>query len=305
LDLGIDSLGRIELASGLEKVINIKIKDEVIGKSFTVKDLILNVEAIIPASGYREDISAKEDALNFDSNYWRKLLEVLPDKENMDKIDIKPSFFANTIYNAISTSVFLFFKIFYGLKVIDVKNTPREGPLIIYANHSSYYDGFLIISSLPLYAKRNIFLLGFKKYFDLPIIRHLLKIGRIVPIDYYSHFTEALRSSYYIIKNGKNICLFPEGHLSLNGSVQNFKKGFAILAKETGAKLLPVCIEGAIHAWHRSWRFPKLHRIKVTVGKVLDLKELESIGRSVGAKDIYEAISKGAREELLKLRQEQ
>ena len=36
LDLGIDSLGRIELAAGLERVLGIEIKDEIIGKAFTV-----------------------------------------------------------------------------------------------------------------------------------------------------------------------------------------------------------------------------------------------------------------------------
>ena len=47
LDLGIDSLGRIDLVLGIERLFNIEIKDEVIGQSFTVRDLIRGIEPLL------------------------------------------------------------------------------------------------------------------------------------------------------------------------------------------------------------------------------------------------------------------
>ena len=47
LDLGIDSLGRVELIIALEQALNIRIPNELMAKIFTVKELILEIERLI------------------------------------------------------------------------------------------------------------------------------------------------------------------------------------------------------------------------------------------------------------------
>jgi len=135
----------------------------------------------------------------------------------------------------------------------------------------------------------------------VPVIRNLIKIGRIIPLDFSSHFLEALRSSFYILRNGKSLCLFPEGLRTLDGKIIEFKKGFGILAKESGATLVPAFIEGAFEAWPRTATFPKRHPIKVKFGKPLDIEKLEKEGLKMGAKDSYNAICISARKALIDL----
>ncbi|MCK5451742.1 MAG: AMP-binding protein, partial [Candidatus Omnitrophica bacterium] len=299
LDLGIDSLGRIELVSGLESLFGRDIESEIIGRSFTVGDLIKGIEPLLEEQAEGIPIDKEKKV----PETWREKLQVLPKEENLKKIDLSPGFMtalADFIFVGIS---YLFFRIFYNLKVEGTENIPPKGPYILYSNHTSYFDGFLVAVSLPRFPMLDLFFVGFRPYFTVPIIRNLVRVGRIIPLDFSSHLLEALRSSYYVLASGKKLCLFPEGIRTLDGEVMQFKKGFGILTKETGAKLVPVVLEGAHQAWPRTRKFPRFHPIKVRFGKPLEIKEAERIGYETGAGDSYEAICLGARDTLIKLKE--
>jgi len=125
---------------------------------------------------------------------------------------------------------------------------------------------------------------------------------RLIPFDYSAHFLEALRSAYLVLQRGKGLCFFPEGMRSPTGKVGKFKKGFGILAKESGALLVPVAIEGAYEAWPSTAKYPKRHPIRVRFGKPLLPEDLEKEGLAMGAKDSYEAICVAARKALIELK---
>jgi long-chain acyl-CoA synthetase len=299
IDLGIDSLGRVELASSMEKVFRIKIKDEVIARAFSVKDLILEIEALFER-GEEEAYEGWDEAPR-DENYWRELFRTPPEKENLNKIDLSPGFLSWIGGFLFLLPFHIMFKLFYRLRVEGTENIKGIERHILYANHTSYFDGLVIGSSFPGFPRLDMFFIGFRPYFNVIIIRSLIKIGRIIPIDFSSHLTEALRSCYYVLEKGRNLCIFPEG-MRTNGEIKEFKKGFAILAKESGAKLVPVLLEGSYEAWPRTSKFPKRHPIKVTFGKAMNVDEAEKIGREAGLTDSYEAVCAGARKTLLELR---
>ncbi len=299
IDLGIDSLGRIDLALGLEKLFNVEIKDEIIGQAFTVKDLILGMESLLAKGA--EELSAEEKEIVFDSNYWKRVLDVRPKEESLKKIDLHPGFVTWLSCFIFTCWHWIIFKLFYSLKVEGKENFPKSGSYILYINHTSYFDGLLMAASLPRFPRLELFFVGFRPYFSVPIIRNLIKIGRIIPLDFSSHFLEALRSSFYVLRNGKSLCLFPEGLRTLDGRIGEFKKGFGILAKESNATLVPVFLKGTFEAWPRTAKFPKRHPIKVKFGKPLDVGKLEKEGLQMGAKDSYDAICISARKALINL----
>jgi long-chain acyl-CoA synthetase len=301
LDLGIDSLGRIELASCMEELFHVKIKDEIIGRAFTVKDLVLELDAFLRNAGKlscAEQVSAPGDR-----NYWNGLLESLPENKNLDKLDLGPGFFAWLAGFLFLVPFYILFKLCYRLKVEGADNALNIKCHILYANHTSYFDGLLAGIALPKFPRLDMFFIGFAPYFNVIIIRNLVKIGRIIPLDFASHLTEALRSCYYVLKNKKNLFIFPEGMRTLDGNIGEFKKGFGILAKESNARLIPVLMEGAYEAWPRTSRFPNIHPIKVKFGKSFDIRELENRGIKTGITDSYSAICYGAREALIELKE--
>ncbi|NQT23141.1 MAG: AMP-binding protein, partial [Candidatus Omnitrophica bacterium] len=297
MDIGLDSLGRIELASALERAIGLKIDGEIIGKAFTVGDLIKGITPLILKRP--KSFSIDEKSMEFGTDYWKNLFEIPPNSKTLSKIDLTPAIGAWIFGILFSLFVYLYFRIFHGLKVEGKENFPLKGPCILYANHTSFYDGLVLSASFPMFPRLDLFFVGFRAFFDVPVIRNLIKIGRIIPLDLATHLLEALRSSYYVLKSGRKICMFPEGLRTLDGKVADFKKGFGILAKESNVKLLPVYIDGAFGAWPRTKRFPTLFRpIKVKFGRVIKLEELADKSDTTSS---YEAICLEAKNTLIKL----
>ena len=304
LDLGIDSLGRIELASGLEVAFEAAINDEAISKAFIVKDLVSGITESLKEA---KDIPREEQGIMPGPDYWKETLHVLPKKENLEMLELEPGFFAWLFRFVLTAIDCLIFKLFFNINEKGAANVPKEGAYILYGNHTSFLDGPAIAACLPRRAEFQIFYFVFGPYFFRPfvrsrLLRNLVKMGRFIPFDFSTHFLEALRSSYYVLHHGKGLCFFPEGLRSSNGNIGEFKKGFGVLAKETKAKLVPVAIEGAYEAWPSTAKYWKLAPIKVTFGKPLLPEDLEKEGRAMGAKDSYEAICVAARNALVKLK---
>ena len=308
LDLGIDSLGRIELASYLELAFGADIKVEAISRAFTVKDLILGITAALKgAKGIRPE---EDKGLPTRPDYWKKHLQVLPKEEHLGALEFSTDFFAWLLRFSITAVDFWIFKLFFSIEEEGAENVPKEGGYILYPNHTSDLDGPAITACLP---RRPVFQLFyflfipyfFRPYIKSPLLRNLVKMERFIPFDYSTHFLEALRSAYLVLQRGKGLCFFPEGLRSTTGKVGKFKKGFGILAKETGAKLVPVAIEGAYEALPSMAKHPKLHHIRVRFGKPLLPEDLEKEGLAMGAKDPYDAICIAARKALIELKDKQ
>ena len=87
LDLGIDSLGRVELMVMLEQTLNVTIPDEAMAKASTVKELILEIERLVPGEGAREEPvpEVKDRAI------WNEILNEKPAKDVIKKINLAPN----------------------------------------------------------------------------------------------------------------------------------------------------------------------------------------------------------------------
>ena len=301
LDLGIDSLGRIELTSGLESAFSADLKVESVSKAFSVKDLILGITDALKRA---KDIPMEDQGVTIGEDYWKEHLNILPKEETMQMLELSTGYFA-WLFRFILTAIdCLIFKVFFSIKEEGAQNVPKEGAYILYGNHTSFLDGPAIGACLPRRQVFQIFYFVFGPYFFRPfiknrVLRNLVKMGRFIPFDFSTHFLEALRSCYYVLKHGKGLCFFPEGLRSTDGKIGEFKKGFGVLAKVTGAMLVPVAIEGAHEAWASTAKYPKRYPIRVRFGKPLQPEVLEKEGLSMGTNDPYEAICLAARKALV------
>jgi len=304
LDLGIDSLGRIELTSGLESAFSADLKVETISQAFSVKDLILGITEALRGA---KDIPMEDQGVAIGEDYWKEHLNVPPQEETMQMLELTTGFFAWVFRFLFTAFDCLMFKIFFKIKSEGSQNVPITGAYILYGNHTSFLDGPAIGACLPRRPVFQIFYFVFGPYFFRPfiknrVLRNFVKMGRFIPFDFSKHFLEALRSCYFVLKNGKGLCFFPEGLRSTTGEIGEFKKGFGILAKVTGAMLVPVFIDGAHQAWPSTAKYPKLYPIKVRFGKPLLPGDLEKEGLKMGTKDSYEAICMAARKALIELK---
>ena len=298
-DLGIDSLGRVELMAVFEKIFRINISESWMAKIFTVREFILEAEKMILEGELQGD---KARAVEAEIPLWSGILNTDPDKNIVEKIDLSPGWIARTCSLFIGVILYIIFKLFWRLKVFGVKNLPLEGAFILCPNHASFLDAFLIVASLPRWLREHMFFLGFRAYFEVPLIRNIVRLIRVIPIDPGAQLVDAMQACAYVLRNGRAACLFPEGIRSIDGEVKEFKKGVGILAKELNIRLVPAYIKGSYESWPRTNRFPKLHPITIVFGRPKTIEELKKEGLRLGAKDDYEAIALGTREEVVRLK---
>jgi long-chain acyl-CoA synthetase len=300
LDLGLDSLGRVEVMAAIEKILKLDIPEASMAKVFTVREFILEIEKLLLDKKLqdKEVLPAKIETL-----LWSDILKTKPAKEIIRKIDLSPVWMARVFTEFGSLLLYITVKIIWQLKAWGRKDLPCNEAFILCSNHVSFLDAFLIAASLPAGFKKHTFFVGLRGYFEVPLIRNLVKSIRVIPIDPNLRLVEAMQACAYVLRSGKVVCIFPEGGRSIDGEVKEFKKGVGILAKELGVRLLPVYICGAYAAWPRTKRFPKPHPITVVFGKPHHPEELRRQGIRLGAKDDYEAVASGIREEVMRLKE--
>ena len=144
---------------------------------------------------------------------------------------------------------------------------PREGPLIIAANHASNLDAVVIGSWLIPRLGRRIHWLGKKELFDWPLIGWAAANGGVHPVDRGAADVEAFRLAQRILDEGHILFVFPEGTRSRDGVLQPARDGLALLALRTGAPVVPLGIAGSHRVWPRGQRFPHPGgRVTVRVG---------------------------------------
>lgn len=131
------------------------------------------------------------------------------------------------------------FKVFYRYKVINKSNIPNDGKgYIIACNHMSYSDPVL----LGLGQKRRLNFMAkdelFKNKFFAFLIRHL----GAFPVKRGAGDGKAIKNGEDIINEGNLMTIFIEGGRSKTGELMRPRSGFAVIAQQTKAPVVPACI---------------------------------------------------------------
>lgn len=293
LDLGVDSLSRVELAIALEKKFNINIPDADFSEIFTVQELIAKIGSLLNTG--QEKLKPNLQPV------WSQIIQKEPKQEILDKINLYPGVADKMISFILLNLTLLALKIFWRLEIKGRENLPRNKPFILCPNHASYLDGFVAASSVGIRQELNLFFLGYSVYFQHPLVKWAVKIARLIAVDPALNLSEAMQASSYVLRNNKSLCVFPEGERSIDDQVKSFKRGTGILIKETSALVVPCYIRGSHRSWPRGKTFPRPYPIKIIFGKPCTKEELEKAGAKKTNGDEYEAIAAGLREKVLEL----
>jgi len=127
-----------------------------------------------------------------------------------------------------------------------------EGGLIVCANHASWLDAYLV--QYAVFPTQLTFLMS-EIFYDLPILGIYFRAMRARPIRDRSEgrpSVSAMKAALAALEDGEAICVFPEGVLSYTGRMsEKGQRGVALLARKTGATVLPVGIRGAAEVYSR------------------------------------------------------
>ena len=167
-------------------------------------------------------------------------------------------------------------KIFFRVEVSGVQNLQKAGSkVLIVANHVSLLDGVLIAAFLP---RKITFAIdgdwGAKWY-----VRLFSGLVDFCPLNPTNPL--AIRTLIDEVNKNKTVMIFPEGRISVTGSLMKVYEGAGVIAAKTGAKIVPLRIDGAQYSKFsyignivKTQMFPK---IKMFVLPSCDLKVTDSL----------------------------
>ncbi len=141
--------------------------------------------------------------------------------------------------NWLNDLLSIVFRTFYRLEVSGLENIAKAGDnAIIAMNHVSFLDAPIAVSLLP---KRPVFAvdIGISKQWW---IQPFLPFVRTMALDPLKPM--ALRTIINAVREGNMLVIFPEGRITLTGSLMKIYDGAAMIADKSDAMVVPVRIEG-------------------------------------------------------------
>lgn len=133
------------------------------------------------------------------------------------------------------------FKFWYRPTIINSEVVPKEGPVMICADHIHLFDQCGIIIS----NKRVIHYMAKKEYWDSWKTRWFFNAAGCIPVNRQIHDEEAKSAALDVLNNGGVIGIFPEGTRNKTKEfLLPFKFGAVSMAKKTDATIVPVGITG-------------------------------------------------------------
>ena len=252
LDLGFDSLGRVELLTDIESELGLAVDEDAVNQIFTIADLLEAIEE----AGRGSSAGGRS---------WKEKLTADGDEE-LARQFIRESRTSLTYFGFPTIRFFgAIAKIPFRTKVRGLDKLPKEAPFLLCPNHVSYLDPFLLCSVMPLRVIRDIFILGYTDYFQSPFMAWLGGTVNIVPVDPNANLTRAMRIAAVGLRRRRILLVFPEGERSFHGNLTAFKKGSAILSTELNVPLVPIGIRGTFEAWPRGGSL-RAHPVEIVIG---------------------------------------
>ena len=129
----------------------------------------------------------------------------------------------------------------------NAKKKIKGGALLI-SNHSTNIDPIILM--FAIYYRRHHFI-ATKEVFDTKIKRFLFENFHCIEIDRDNFGMNVFRRIIDLLKCGKLVVMFPEGHVTKDEEVQKFKSGVVLMSVSSKKPIVPVYIKIRKNIWHR------------------------------------------------------
>ena len=250
LDLGIDSLGWIDLTLALQQDFGIVLAEPQIARIVTIRDLLREAAAAKPAP----DRPAR--------NIWLE-----PYGACIRAVRIAGEVLLRVVARVV-----------FKLSAHGGETLPAS-PFLICPNHVSYLDAFALAASLPHRKLQDTYWAGWTGLLFSSWLRRLFsRAAQVIPIDPDRAVAAGIALGAAVLSSGRTLVWFPEGGLSPDGSLQPFQPGIGAVLERCPVPVVPVYISGTEAALAPGRRFPRACRVTIRFGAPIDPTALPSGG---------------------------
>ncbi len=247
LDLGLDSLTRLDLLMLLESKIGQTIPDALLANLQTVKDVVELSETFDKTSVKSSETIQKPPKLHQKPHWYARLFRV---------------------------GIRSLYQRRFSFECIGLENIPQGEPYIITPNHTSHLDTLTVITALGKESHRLWTLAARDYWFGKRLqgwfAHNFLNALPIERDGDFVQFMQDLRMANSVLEHNNGVLIFPEGTRSLDGKLQQFKPGIlSLLVYGQQVPIIPAYIQGAFQVLPKGQNFPKKHPIRIAFGQPL------------------------------------
>jgi 1-acyl-sn-glycerol-3-phosphate acyltransferase len=175
----------------------------------------------------------------------------------------------------------------FDLKVVGLKNFPRDGGVLLVANHQSYLDPVLVGVRLS----RPLSYIAKSELFENHLADRVLRWLGSFPVRQGSIDVRAVRETITRLRCGRALAIFPEGSRTENGEMLPLERGVGFIVRRAKVSVIPVVIDGSYHAWPMNRTLFRPWQIRIVYGPPMQLSDLsETQIRDVLEKTLHEML---------------
>ena len=140
--------------------------------------------------------------------------------------------------------IWLLTRTLYRVKLQGLEQIPDDGPCVLVCNHVSYVDALLLAGAI----RRPVRFVMFKPIYDMPVLNYIFRTGKTIPIDSKTRNPEIYTRAFERVKeeldSGEVVCIFPEGKLTSDGEIDEFKNGIEKIIASNPVPVIPMALQG-------------------------------------------------------------
>ena len=181
----------------------------------------------------------------------------------------------------------------YRFKVQGDEHIPTQGAAILACNHVSFVDAVLLMAASP----RPIYFIMDHRIFQVPVLGWLFRLAKAIPIapraEDPAAYEAAFDAAVKVLKEGDLLAIFPEGGITKDGTLQEFKGGIMKILERAAAEGVqpPVVPMALTNLWGsyfsriengsamaRPFRRGAFSRVGLNIGVVIAASEVTPLG---------------------------
>jgi len=132
----------------------------------------------------------------------------------------------------------------YRVEHRNLEAIPDEGAALLVCNHVSFVDALLIGGAV----RRPIRFVMYYKIYRLPVLNFIFRTAGAIPIagrnEDIQIYEKAFTRIAQYLKEGELVCIFPEGKLTTDGEMNEFRGGVTRILEETAVPVIPMALQG-------------------------------------------------------------
>jgi 1-acyl-sn-glycerol-3-phosphate acyltransferase len=171
----------------------------------------------------------------------------------------------------------------YRVRVTGMENIPEEGPVIVASNHVSYVDPLILGGMI----RRPVNFVMYYRIYRIPLLKFIFRTGKAIPIASRREDPEILEEAYrrmhLVLEEGDVLGIFPEGRITVDGEIQEFRPGIDRVIAEQPVPVVPMALcklWGSLFSrrdpLHKRRPYKLWARIELRIGEVIPPEQVSA-----------------------------